>query len=148
MPRKHIRKPRYSKIKTMSSSLHKSIAKSLKMLRRRSGGGRLDAWQDKYPQYPGDGWATAPTICQFPEQAKAAFNGPVQKGGGCGCGLKRGGGYGVSETYFGRRPVGYTGPRPSPYPASPILTGAGRSRRSARKMRKSRKSRKMRTSRK
>ena len=104
--------------KSAAASLKRSIAKSLRKLRR--GGGRLDAWQDKYPQYPGDSWATAPTVCQFPNMAETAFRGPVQRGGK----------YGLSETFFGRKPVGYVGPKSSPYPADPVMWGAGRRRRS------------------
>ncbi len=104
-----------------AAALKRSIAKSLRSLRTR-GGGRMDAWQDKYPQYPGNSWATAPTVCQFPNMAEAAFKGPVQRGGGDG-------GYGLSETFFGRRPVGYIGPKSSPYPSDPVMWGAGKRRR-------------------
>ena len=96
-----------------SAQLRKTLRKSLRNLRQR-GGNIYGALADKFPQpeTPGYSWLTAPNICQVPGAADVAFGPPFQSGGKSRSGKR--GGMVMNETYFGRRPINYYGPAPTP----------------------------------
>lgn len=131
--RNHNSKGAFSDIKKRTAALSKRIDTYLKTLK--SGGGRLEAWQDKYPVAGTTPWVPSNNVCQSPTLAAKTFSPPFMSGGrrsrrktkkqGS---KRRGGGYGSSETYFGRRPVGYIGPQTAPFPSTKAWYGAGRKR--------------------
>jgi hypothetical protein len=102
-----------------SAQLRKTLKKSLKNLRQR-GGNIYGALADKFPQpeTPGYSWLTAPNICQIPGAADVAFGPPFQSGGRFRSRSKsrseKRGGMVMNEAYFGRRPINYYGPAPTP----------------------------------
>lgn len=125
----------FTEIKKRTAALSRRIDTYLKTLK--SGGGRLQAWQDKYPVAGTTPWVPSNNICQNPTLAAKALGPPFMNGGRRSRrrsharrhrSHRRGGGYGSSETYFGRRPVGYTGPLVAPFPNTKSWTGAGRRR--------------------
>lgn len=94
-----------------TASLRKTLRKSLRNLKQR-GGNIYGALADKFPQpeTPGYSWLTAPNVCQVPGAADVAFGVPFQNGGRS----RKRGGMVMNETYFGRQPINYYGPAPTP----------------------------------
>jgi hypothetical protein len=94
-----------------SAKLRKTLRKSLKNLRQ-SGGNIYGALADKFPQpeTPGYSWLTAPNICQVPGAADVVFGQPFQSGGRA----RKSGGMVMNEAYYGRQPINYYGPAPTP----------------------------------
>ena len=94
-----------------SKELSRNINRRLSQLRK-TGGDLYGAWQGNFPLDPSlKTWENAPNVCQVPGMASEIF-----KGGKRNKKKSRGGGI-MSETYFGRPPVGYYGPARSPDPA-------------------------------
>lgn len=107
----HLRMKKIRQTKQWARSKSNGILSSLKAMK--NGGGRLDAWQDKYPMV-GKAWDPSNNICKYPKLVTDTFYPPGQRGGRA---KRRGGGNFVSETYFGRKPIGFVGPKPTPSPS-------------------------------
>lgn len=95
-----------------ASILSRKIDSYLKTLK--TGGGRLESWQDKYPMAGTSPWSPSNNICKYPSMANSIWNPPGSRGGRRRS--KKGGQYIIPETYFGRKPVGYAGPAHTPHP--------------------------------
>lgn len=119
----------YSDIKTRTTNLSKRIGKYLRSLK--SGGGRLESWQDKYPFVGTSGWSPENNICKYPDLSRKAFgtggarkrrtrrSRRLRKSRS----KKRGGEYSIPETYFGRKPINFSYPKISPYPSLKSWSG-------------------------
>ncbi len=126
----------YKDIKQRTAAMSKRIDNYLKTIR--SGGGRLESWQGKYPVAGSTPWDPSNNITKYPQLAQQAFYPPGQRGGKRRTKRRisrrkshkkrrtsrrrfhstvRGGAYHIPESYFGRSPVGYVGPKSTPYPS-------------------------------
>ena len=96
-----------------SKELSRNINRRLSQLRK-TGGDLYGAWQGNFPLDPSlKTWENAPNVCQVPGMASEVFKGGKRRG----TSKRRHGGNTMSETYFGRPPIGYYGPTRSPDPA-------------------------------
>lgn len=116
-----------------SKELSRNINRRLSQLRK-TGGDLYGAWQGNFPLDPSlKTWENAPNVCQVPGMASEVFKGGKRRKKS----KSRGGGL-MSETYFGRPPLGYYGPTRSPDPPMNVSgIRGGKKRRSMRRSRKS-----------
>ena len=113
-----------------SKELSRNINKRLSQLRK-TGGDLYGAWQGNFPLDSSmKTWENAPNVCQVPGMASEIFKGGKKRSKTKT--KKRHGGTLMSETYFGRPPVGYYGPARSPDPAMNVsgVRGGKRKKRS------------------
>ena len=116
-----------------SKELSRNISRRLSQLRK-TGGDLYGAWQGNFPLDTSlKTWETAPNVCQVPGMASEVFKGGRKRNKS----RRRNGGHLMSETYFGRPPIGYYGPARSPDPASQVQGTRGGKRPTKRKSRKS-----------
>ncbi len=114
-----------------SKELSRNINKRLSQLRK-TGGDLYGAWQGSFPLDPSlKTWENAPNVCQMPGMASEVFKGGRKRSKSRSKSKlhKRHGGNLMSETYFGRPPIGYYGPARSPDPAMNVSGIRGGKRR-------------------
>ena len=126
----------YHDIKQRTSALSKRIDNYLRTIK--TGGGRLESWQGKFPVVGSIPWDPSNNITKYPQLANQVFNQPGLRGGRRRRRSRRGtsrsklrrrsvkgGAYHIPQNYFGRSPVGYFGPKSTPYPSLKDWSAAG-----------------------